>query len=57
MILMIYNRKMCSEFLLPNLHDSDYEIVLPGREYGLAQGMELSLEVTPEGWSIKGTGF
>ena len=55
MILMIYNRKMCSEFLLPNLHDSDYEIVLPGREYGLAQGMELSLEVTPEGWSIKGT--
>ena len=43
MILMIYNRKMCSEFLLPNLHDSDYEIVLPGREYGLAQGMELSL--------------
>lgn len=50
---MIYNRKMCREFLLPKLHNSDYEIALPGRVYGLTKAITLLLEVSEEGWVLK----
>ena len=34
MILMIYNKNMCREILLPNLINSDYNVVISGNEYG-----------------------
>lgn len=53
MILIIYNKKMCSEVLLPNLHDSDYTVVINADLYGLKKDLELSLEITEEKWKIQ----
>lgn len=55
MILMIYNRKLCREFLLPSLHNSDYEILLDEGQYGFPRGIVLSLEATEEGWYLNTT--
>lgn len=55
MILMIYNKKLCREILLPNLHNSDYELILSKKEYGMKQDLKILLEVTGEGWKMDST--
>ena len=52
MILMVYNRRQCREFLLPNLRNADYEIQLPWQEYGLTRRGPICLEVTEKGWVL-----
>lgn len=55
MILMVYNRRQCREFLLPNLRNADYEILLPWQEYGLTRRGPICLEVTKKGWVLDST--
>ena len=55
MILMVYNRRQCREFLLPNLRNADYEIQLPWQEYGLTRRGPIRLEVTEKGWALDST--
>ena len=52
MILMIYNKNMCREILLPNLINSDYNVVISGNEYGFESEIVLSMEVTETDWRI-----
>ena len=52
MILMIYNKNMCREILLPNLINSDYNVVISGNEYGFESEIVLSMEVTDTDWRI-----
>lgn len=55
MILMIYDKQVCKEFLLPNLHDVDYKIYLYREIFRLKQDIELSLENSSKGWEIVST--
>ncbi len=52
MILMAYNRQVCKEFLLPNLHDVDYQIILYREVFGLQQSLEIQLTNSVRGWEI-----
>ena len=52
MILMVYNKLVCKEFLLPNLHDVDYEIRLYQDIFHIKRDVELSLENSSRGWEI-----
>lgn len=52
MILLIYNRQVCKEFLIPNLHDADYTIPLRRDIFQIRQNTELRLENSSSGWEI-----
>ncbi|MDD2980440.1 MAG: type VII secretion protein EssC [Hespellia sp.] len=52
MILMVYNKQVCKEFLLPNMHDADYEIRLHHDRFHLRQDVTLKLEITDAGWCL-----
>lgn len=52
MVLMIYSSQACKEFLLPNIHDSDYELWLDRNIFRLTQNVSVKLEITSEGWRI-----
>lgn len=53
MILMMYNQKVCKEFLLPNIHDADETIYLPHNIFGLKKDLVLYLEKSMRGWELK----
>lgn len=53
MILMIYSSNACREFLLPNIHDADYELRLDKENFRLSKSVKVNLEVTAEGWRIQ----
>ena len=55
MILIVYNKEMCGEVLLPNLHNSDYKTVINANKYGLRKDLVISLEITEEKWKIRQT--
>lgn len=55
MILMVYNTQICKEFLLPNVHDTDYTICLNRDSYHLRKDIELKLEKSIRGWEILGS--
>lgn len=52
MILMVYNKQVCKEFLLPNIHDADYMIALPHEMYGLVEDVDIKLENSSIGWEL-----
>lgn len=52
MILMVYNKGVCKEFLLPNIHDADYTLVLHRNLYGFLQDIHLKLENSSLGWEL-----
>lgn len=52
MILMVYNRQVCKEFLIPNLHDVDYTIPLYRDIFHLKKDVEIQLENSAIGWEI-----
>lgn len=53
MILLVYNKQICKEFLLPNLHDADHEIRLYHDLFHLKEDIALKLEITGEVWCLK----
>lgn len=55
MILMVYNKQICREFLLPNIHDADYSIYLHHDIYRLKEDLEIHLENSVRGWEIIST--
>lgn len=55
MILMVYNKQICKEFLLPNIHDADHTIYLHHDIYRLAKDLEIHLENSSRGWEIIST--
>ncbi len=52
MILMVYNTKICKEFLLPNVHDADDMIYLRRDICQLKQDVGIRLENSSSGWEI-----
>ena len=52
MILMIYNKQVCKEFLLPNLHNVDYELILNQEIFSSRKDLKLQLENSQRGWEI-----
>ena len=46
MILIIYNKQICREVLLPNLFEADYRLPLSRNEYHLRRDLDLHLENT-----------
>lgn len=56
MILMIYSSQGCGEFLLPNIHDADYEITLNRASFRMTRNVTVKMEVTSEGWRMKNSG-
>lgn len=52
MILMVYNRQVCKEFLIPNLHDADYSLHLYQDIFHLKRDVDLHLENSLKGWEI-----
>lgn len=52
MILMVYNKQICKEFLLPNIHDADHAIYLHHDIYRLKKDVEIRLENSSQGWEI-----
>ncbi len=55
MILMVYNKLVCKEFLLPNLHDVDYRIRLYHDIFQIKKDVEIFLENSSKGWEIIST--
>lgn len=53
MILMLYNKEICKEFLLPNIHDADYTIYLHHDIFRLKKDVALCLEKSAAGWRIQ----
>lgn len=52
MILMVYNRRVCKEFLIPNLHDADYALLLYREIFQLKKDIEVRMENSMIGWEI-----
>ena len=44
MVLMVYNDQICKEILMPNLFNTDYQVRLSARDYGLRADIVLKLE-------------
>ena len=55
MILMVYNKQICKEFLLPNIHDADHTIYLHHDIYRLKKDLEIRLENSDRGWELVST--
>jgi S-DNA-T family DNA segregation ATPase FtsK/SpoIIIE len=55
LILMVYNKQICKEFLLPNIHDADHTIYLHHDIYRLKKDLEIRLENSDRGWEIVST--
>ena len=52
MLLIIYNKKICREYLLPNIHDADYCIELSQREFGIKSDVRVTLQRSQRGWEF-----
>ena len=55
MILLIYNKKICREELLPNIYDTDYRVRLHRSIYNLQEDITLQLERAAAGWTLRGS--
>ena len=52
MLLIIYNKKICREYLLPSIHDADYCIELSQREFGIKSDVRVTLQRSQRGWEF-----
>lgn len=52
MILIIYNKQICREVLLPNLFEADYTLPLSRSEYQLRRDLDIHLENTQGKWYL-----
>lgn len=55
MILMVYNKQICKEFLLPNIHNADYELTLERQIFSFEQDLSLKLQNSQKGWELIST--
>ncbi len=55
MILMLYNKWVCKEFLLPNIYDADYKLHLYKEMFQLKEDVEILLENSSKGWELVST--
>lgn len=55
MILMVYNKQICKEFLLPNIHNADYELLLERQIFSFEKDLELKLQNSQKGWELIST--
>lgn len=55
MILMVYSKMVCKEFMLPNQHDVDYKLPLHSNIFHLRKDIEICLENSTKGWEIIST--
>lgn len=56
MVLIIYNKDICKEIILPIVHDGDYDVELKGRELNMRRDIMLRLEHSPTGWAVVNNG-
>ena len=52
MLLIIYNKSISKEILLPNLHDADYKVELKANELNMKEDVNLYLEQSIRGWEL-----
>ena len=55
MILMVYNKQICKEFLLPNIHNADYALTLEGQIFSFEKDLSLKLQNSQKGWELIST--
>ncbi len=55
MILMVYNKQICKEFLLPNIHNADYELTLERQIFSFEKDLRLQLQNSQKGWKLIST--
>ena len=55
MILLIYNKNICREELLPNVYDTDYRVRLHKSVYSLREDIALEMERSSAGWLLRGS--
>lgn len=55
MLLIVYNKKICREVVLPKIFNADYDLRLPADEYRMADSLLLRMESRPEGWVLHDT--
>ena len=55
MVLMVYNDQICKEILMPNLFNTDYQVRLSARDYGLRADIVLKLERGGRDWTLVST--
>lgn len=55
MILMVYNKQICKEFLLPNIHNADYELILERHIFSFEKDLNLKLQNSKNGWDLIST--
>ncbi len=53
MILMIYQKDSFKEYLLPNVNNTNYSILLEKEIFHLKKNIELCLDITQNQWSIQ----
>ena len=52
MLLIIYNKTICKEIILPNIHDADYKVELRAGELDMKTDIEIFLEQSIRGWMM-----
>lgn len=52
-ILLIYSKTACKEYCLPNIDNSDYQIVLDKKSFGIGRDLHVKLEVIKKCWSFQ----
>lgn len=56
MLIIVYNQTACKEFILPNIYEADYKILIRGRDFSIREDMEISLQQTMGCWKMVSNG-